>query len=669
MPVHEEKAFQSEDALTDTDPAFILFSSGTTGQPKGVVLLHRAVINNMKAIGDYLQPSAKDIFYIAKSMVHSSTITGEILLAIYTGASIIALNPLVGVKQTMRRIEEYSPSILCIPPSLLHFIANEMAGASRLASLRAIHVSGSIINKNDFRKVQEQLPNVRLYNGYGLTEAGPRVAQTCDATTFEFGSIGKPVQGVKLEIRKEDGVSPCDINETGELYVQSNAMMEGYWINGRADNSMLTLGWLATGDIGYRHASGNFVVTGRKDDMIITSAHNVFPHDVEEVLLQSNEVDDCIVFAVEDEVLGQRMICAYTSSANDAGKTTFNNKLRAWCGRQLAAYEVPKNFYHWQQIPVNANGKKSRAFAKKYLSEYNSLPHVSVVIPVYNQTPSLKNVLRFFNHQNYPCQRFEVIVVDDGSTEAVYQTIDSSAYNFKLVIERTINKGRASARNTGVSLAKGEIIVFCDADRIPGPQFIRSHVQFHLHTTGAAAFGCPWDCFLGEQRINNISIDQFSEIEKFSRKSAYYNTVSSLFLNGETNSSIAWAAFLVGNSSIRKSELLKAGGFDEDFKTWGFEHFELAMRLQQHGIRICHCEAASNYHIPHARDQQTLKQNIHESIALLSRKYLGANMQLLEGFVLGEIPVQEFEHGFDQSAKEKTERPKIKTENLKLQNI
>lgn len=639
----------SIEPLPDSDPAFILFSSGTTGQPKGIVISHRAIINNMKAIAGYLQPAQEDVFYIAKSMVHSSTITGEILLAIYTGADIIALRPQVAFSQTLKRIEEHRPSILCIPPSLLHFIANERSGASRLNSLRVIHVSGSIINKEAFKKTQELLPNLRLYNGYGLTEVSPRVAQTCSSATYEFGSIGKPIQGVQVEIRKENGTTPCNPEETGELYVQSNAMMEGYWINGTIDNSMLTSGWLATGDLGYMSASGDLVVTGRKDDMIITSAHNVLPNDVEDVVLQFEGIDDCLVFGVDDAVLGQRIVCAYTSSAKEIG-----NQLRMWCSKHLPAYQVPKNFYHWPQIPANSNGKKAR-----------KLPLVSVVIPVFNQTGSLQVVLRFFNHQSFPCSKFEVIVVDDGSHEPV--SIDTNAYNYKLIIERTINQGRATARNCGVALAKGALIIFCDADRIPAPDFIQSHVQFHASTRNAAAVGCPWDCFLGEQKLKNIEATHFDQIKKFSRKPAYYNNISALFINGKTNSNIAWAAFLVGNSSIKKADLLKAGGFDEDFRNWGFEHFELAIRLLQHHISICLCENAGNYHIPHARDQQQLKANIRESISLLTNKYPGAKMHLLESFISGEISLQQFEQQFGDSLKPKT--TKQKPSNLKFQNI
>lgn len=665
LPEAKECSPATAEPLTDTDPAFILFSSGTTGQPKGIVLSHRAIINNMKAIADYLQPGSEDVFYIAKSMVHSSTITGEILLAIYAGAGIVALPPAVPFSQTLKRVEEHRASIMCIPPSLLHFVANDNYGASRLQSLRIIHVSGSIINKNTFRKAQQKLPNVQLYNGYGLTEASPRVAQTCGSAAVEFGSIGKPITGVQVEIRKEDGITLCPPGQTGELYVQSNAMMDGYWVNGATDSSMLKRGWLATGDLGYMMPSGDLVVTGRKDDMIITSSHNVFPNDVEEVMLRAGEIDDCMVFAVEDEVLGQRIVCAYTSSATNAGSAAFNTRLRTWCGTHLSNYQVPKNFYHWEQIPVNSNGKRSRTLAVKYLIE-SSQPQVSVVIPVYNQTDSLQVVLRFFNQQSFPASRFEVIVVDDGSQQPVAQFININDYHYKLLILRTANQGRAAARNRGVDVANGELIVFCDADRIPGPDFIQSHVQFHARTPNAAAVGCPWDCFLGAQKIKTLEATQLEQIKKFSRKPAYYSNISALFIDGKTSSGIAWAAFLVGNSSIRKADLLTAGGFDENFRNWGFEHFELAIRLLQHHIGIYLCEQAGNYHIPHARSQQQLQANIRESISLLAGKYPGTKMHLLAEFVGGNLSLQQFEQQFADGLHLKG---KQRTQNLKFQNI
>jgi long-chain acyl-CoA synthetase len=350
-------------SLSDGDPAFVLFSSGTTGRAKGIVLSHRAILENTASIADYLRPSQTDQLYIAKSMTHCSSITGEILVAISCGAGIVATNPAVHPGQMFRNVAEHRPSIMCIPTSLLHFFGGLRAGPALLGSLHTIHFSGAIVHSRTVRAVAGRLPWIRLINGYGLTEGGPRIAQSGPLTVQKPGTIGRPIRGVSLDVRR-NGRGRCAPHEIGELYVRSPALMEGYLNDDALTATKLRAGWLATGDVGYVDEDGDFFVVGRNDDLIVTGSHNVAPRDVEEVVLQLPAVEDCVVFGVADALLGQRVVCIYSTSVPRDDRHGMGDTLRRWCAAKLASYQVPKHFYEWEAIPDDPGGKKRRALTR-----------------------------------------------------------------------------------------------------------------------------------------------------------------------------------------------------------------------------------------------------------------------------------------------------------------
>ncbi|MCC6559515.1 MAG: glycosyltransferase family 2 protein [Polyangiaceae bacterium] len=271
-------------------------------------------------------------------------------------------------------------------------------------------------------------------------------------------------------------------------------------------------------------------------------------------------------------------------------------------------------------------------------------PFASVVIPVMDRLDILELVLRSLGGQTYPRDRFEVIVVDDGSVEPADRVLDPRAFEFRLEILRQENQGRAAARNRGVRRARGEVILFCDADRLPDPGWIEGHVAFHGRFDGCAAFGVPWDCFYGVERIRAGGGGQLDAIRRFSRKPEYFRAIIRLFEGAMTSSRLSWAAFLVGNSSIRRADLLRAGGFDEEVRTWGLEHFELGLRLVERlGMRIGHCSMASSYHVPHGREVSALREGIRNGMQVLARKHPRRRVALLQDFLFGEISLQALE--------------------------
>lgn len=347
----------------ENEPAFILFSSGTTGIPKGVIQTHKSILTNLDAIIDYMKPNENDIFYISKTMVHSSTLTGELLVALKLGLKLIALNPLVSPKTLLKRFDEYKPTIVCVNPTILRLILRCKNDNYDLTSIQRIYTSGAVADKDLLVKVKEKISTAKLLNVYGLTEAGPRLTAQTEDRFDKFGSVGKSIKGVKIYVYNDEN-QLCKSGEIGEVYVETSSLMVGYWKNQEATKEKIVGNKLRTGDLGYLDEEGNLFIIGRADDMIIRGGHNVDPNHVESVIRKCQGIDNCIVFGVEDKLNGNKLICGYTKKDHE---DIDKNKILEECSKVLALYECPQEFCMFDRMPTTATGKVSRRLAvEKY---------------------------------------------------------------------------------------------------------------------------------------------------------------------------------------------------------------------------------------------------------------------------------------------------------------
>ncbi|GGH58087.1 hypothetical protein GCM10008014_30360 [Paenibacillus silvae] len=271
----------------------------------------------------------------------------------------------------------------------------------------------------------------------------------------------------------------------------------------------------------------------------------------------------------------------------------------------------------------------------------------SIIIPVYNQKESLLITLSLFEKQNYPSDKFELIIVNDGSTDELEVDITHKEWprNFKFIHQT--NKGRACARNIGVENARSNNLIFCDADRFPDPDYITSIANVRNHYGDCAIIGRPLE-FFGSKKWLDLSVElDWNKIKKYSRDSVYYHKITQLYDHrGFTDSPIRWSSFLVGNSCVTRRDFELVNGFDPDFKAWGFEHFEFALRLQDKGVFFYSCSDAINFHIPHPREQSFYRTMIEQSMDIVERKHPTVPCRLLKDFMFGEITLQRFEYMF-----------------------
>ena len=341
--------------------AVIIYSSGTTGKSKGIILSHFAINTNADAIIGYMHPSASDdCMYTLKQLSHSSTLTGELLVALKSRTKLVITTSAVPPRYILTTVRQYHVSILYLNPTLLSLVCGEVRrNTYDVSSLRRIYVSGAILNDKVYKNAQSILRGISVFNVYGLSEAAPRVtAQTLECC--KSNSVGKPIDGVEIIIVNEIG-TPAPDGTRGIIHVKTPCLFSGY-VTGNEKHLSIYHGWLNTGDIGFVDKFGELHIVGRIDDVIICDAHKVYPSDVEKLISEDPSILDCAVSRCTlngSEGIG----CLYVSGTN----RTINIVRRL--KNTLLQYEIPKKFLRVEAIPHNDRGKVDRKKVSEILSE------------------------------------------------------------------------------------------------------------------------------------------------------------------------------------------------------------------------------------------------------------------------------------------------------------
>lgn len=356
------------EALLDRDsaPAIILLTSGTSDfTHKGVLISHEGIINNIESIIDYMQPQKAESLYIAKSLSHISSVIGELLMALTVGMTLYMYNPVVPYSVLIKRIIECKPDYLVVNPTLLHYLIKYAENEKEKPKIKGIYTCGGFAGVALIDKARNTFAASRVYNMYGLTEAGPRVtSQTAEPDNYEAGFTGRAIKNVSVKIIKDSG--EAGINEEGQIIVKSNALMLGYYGNTELTRAKIQDGWLFTGDIGYLNEKQELYVSGRADDVVIRSGKNINLNTVEDIIGEMDEIKECIVFSIPDTVNQNKVICAYVRNGDKLVDVTM---VREHCLKRLFPYECPQQIIEWENIPKTNTNKKSRKKASEFYHE------------------------------------------------------------------------------------------------------------------------------------------------------------------------------------------------------------------------------------------------------------------------------------------------------------
>jgi len=341
----------------DASLAQLLYTSGTTGDPKGVMLSHANVAANTDAVIAYLGLTTQDTvvsvlpFYYAygASVLHTH---------LASGACIVLGPSMVFPIQVLDAVQRHRATGFSGVPSTYVLLLDMLERRGHdLASLRYLTQAGGAMAPAVADRVRGLLPDTRLFLMYGQTEATSRISWLPPERLDEKrGSVGIPVQDTHWRILGEDGAS-ATAGQPGEVCVRGPGIMLGYWNNPAATQAVLRDGWLHTGDLGYVDADGYLFLQGRRSDMIKTGAHRVHPTDVEEVIAELPGIREVAVVGVDDDALGQ-VIKAFIVA--DEVLPRAEDRIKAHCRARLAAYKIPRHITFVDALPRTASGKVRR---------------------------------------------------------------------------------------------------------------------------------------------------------------------------------------------------------------------------------------------------------------------------------------------------------------------
>jgi long-chain acyl-CoA synthetase len=345
-------------AVTDAnDTAVILYTSGTTGKPKGAELTHANVAMNVFVCHGLLRQAADDVHLVVLPLFHSFGQTVQLNGGLMAGASLVLL-PRFDPDAAFKAMQAHKVTIFAGVPTMYIALLNLPGAAERydlksIASVLRLGVSGGAAMPVEVMSQFEERFSISILEGYGLSETSP-------VATFSFldfdripGSVGKAVWGTEVRVVDQTG-APVPAGPEGEIVVRGHNVMKGYYNRPEATAEAIRDGWFHTGDIGKMDDNGNFYIVDRLKDMIIRGGFNVYPRELEEVLMTHDAVAQVAVIGVPHQTHGEEVKAFVVLKP---GKTATAESIIAWGKERMASYKYPRVVEIVAALPMTATGK------------------------------------------------------------------------------------------------------------------------------------------------------------------------------------------------------------------------------------------------------------------------------------------------------------------------
>ena len=346
--------------IFEDDLAALMYTSGTTGIPKGCMVVHKNLYHVGKSLSFELQMGSNDLGIIPVPLFHAS---GQCLLmsSIFNGTSSVIM-PCWDIVQFMELVEKYrATTAMLATPMLSYLVSHPQSDQYNLSSLAKVLFAGAPVSSVLLEKAIERFGNIFIH-GYGATETVGSMSilrldevasALVEGKTKILGSCGRNYTDMEIEVvdGNDQPVLPCFL---GEIRVRGKGVTMGYWNKEGGKCDGFRGEWYYTGDLARVDGAGFVYISGRRKDMIISGAENVFPAEIENILLQHPAIEQVAVVGIKDEKWGEAVTAFIVLKPDEyLDKGT----IETLCRQEIAAYKVPKKFYFVDKLPISATGK------------------------------------------------------------------------------------------------------------------------------------------------------------------------------------------------------------------------------------------------------------------------------------------------------------------------
>ena len=336
------------------DTAVILYTSGTTGKPKGAELTHSNLSKNSKGVSEKLgEMSGEDVLLGALPLFHSFGQTCTMNSAVSVGATVTML-PRFDPDKALEIIERDRVTLFQGVPTMYNAMLHSKSCDSADCSSLRICMSGGAAMPAELMRAFEEKFDCMILEGYGLSETSPVASFNHPDKERKPGSIGTPIEGVEMQVWDDDGKEVAQ-GEVGEIVIRGHNIMKGYWNREDANKEAITEdGWFRTGDMAKMDEDGYFFIVDRKKDLIIRGGYNVYPREVEEVLYEHPAIQEAAVIGVPHDELGEEVGAAVVRKE---GESLEADEVKSYVKEQVAAYKYPRKVWFVDELPKGPTGK------------------------------------------------------------------------------------------------------------------------------------------------------------------------------------------------------------------------------------------------------------------------------------------------------------------------
>ncbi len=336
------------------DTAVILYTSGTTGHPKGAELTHDNLIKNAEVTGrDLLQIGPDDVIFGGLPLFHSFGQTCTLNTAVAAGATLTVL-PRFDPAQALRMLADHHATVFAGVPTMYSALLHVPDRADYEVSALRVAVSGGAAMPVEVLRQFEDAFGCIVLEGYGLSETSPVASFNHPDRERKPGSIGTPIRGVEMRVVDEAG-NALPQGEVGEIAIRGHNIMKGYWRKPEATADAISAdGWFRTGDVGRVDEDGYYYIVDRKKDLIIRGGYNIYPREIEEVLYEHPAVAEAAVVGMPHAELGEEVGAAVVLKP---GTSASEDELRGFVKAQVAAYKYPRRVWFVDALPKGPTGK------------------------------------------------------------------------------------------------------------------------------------------------------------------------------------------------------------------------------------------------------------------------------------------------------------------------